>query len=79
MSKKQTAVEYLAQSVIVLGVLSPSEVIKAIQLEREQIEEAFFKGHNDGYNAGVSCYDQVEFQSGDIYYIKTYGECTHKS
>lgn len=85
MSKnKMTAVEWLSDKLVeILGdkcneltqeqTLANHYAIKqALQMEREQIEEAFFKGHNDGYNAGVSCYDQVEFQSGDIYYTQTY-------
>ncbi len=46
---------------------------QAKQMEREQIESAFFKGHCDGYNAGVSLYSEVEFQSSDQYYTQTYG------
>ena len=69
MSKKMTAVEYLAQSVIVLGVLSPSEVIKAIQLEREQIEEAFDKGEIREFD---------KFIDGEQYYTQTYGKCTQQ-
>ena len=78
MSKKQTSVGWLTNELTNKqngnGSNNSIDEIynQALQMEREQIEEAFFKGHNDGYNAGVSCYDQVEFQSGDIYYTQTY-------
>lgn len=79
MSKKQTAVEWLLEQFNNQGFFYDLDIEAAKRLEREQIEGAFFKGHNDGYNAGVSCYDQVEFQSGDIYYTQTYGKCTPQS
>lgn len=75
---KHTAVEYLAQSVIVLGVLSPSEVIKAIQLEREQIEEAYNQGFRDAECEDVIKEDVSLFADAKIYYTQTYGECTHQ-
>jgi hypothetical protein len=53
-------------------VIDITELVKP--MEREQIEKAFFKGHCDGYNAGVSLYSEVEFQSADQYYNETYGK-----
>ncbi len=43
-----------------------------LAMEKDQIQKGYFKGHCDGYNAGVSVYEQVEFQSAEQYYNETY-------
>lgn len=64
-----TAVEWLKQKIKEQGVthyFTINELIrKALQMEREQIEEAFDNG--------------IPFEKGSEYYTQTYGECTHKS
>lgn len=74
MSKKQTAVEWLKQKIKEQGVthyFTINELIrKAIQMEREQIEEAFSHGLAEEY------YDSGLTKSE--YYTQTYGECTQQ-
>jgi hypothetical protein len=70
MEKKQTAVQFLQQEIkkysggsfIVLGLTKEFE--KALQMEREQIEEAFLNGTTEQY-----------FDSGvkpSVYYAQTF-------
>lgn len=78
MSKKQTAVEILHKSLELYG--NPDELVilwdeldilvkQALQLEREQIGEAFDEGNPNGF---------ID-KNGEQYYTQTYGKCTPQS
>ena len=83
--KKQTAVEWLAEKydlaywMVKRDEISPAlaeewkkhylEQAKAI--EREQIEEAYGHGHNDGCAYTTNC--KIEFKNSEYYYNETYG------
>lgn len=83
---QQTAVEWLLEQIhkqkiefIItdMGILiSQKENIlkQAKQMEKEQIERGYFKGHCDGYNAGLSLYDEIEFQTPEQYYNEKYNQ-----
>jgi hypothetical protein len=75
--KQQTAVEWLESELDFLyQYMAERDRSKLFEqakaMEKEQIVKGYFKGHCDGYNAGVSVYDQVEFQSAEQYYNETY-------
>ena len=79
MNKQQTVVEWL-EDTLIGNPFSEKDFAhnvsvfkQAKAMEKEQITRAYFKGHCDGYNAGVSVYEQVEFQSAEQYYSETYG------
>jgi hypothetical protein len=60
MEKKQTALQWLLEQWPILNSQLPSYVIdEALQMEREQIEDAFYEGVDGG--------------SGELYYKETYG------
>jgi hypothetical protein len=82
-AKKQTAVDWLEEQInLTFYVAEASEMNKRFEsiyqqakaMEKEQIMKGYFKGHCDGYNAGVSVYEQVEFQSAEQYYNETYNQ-----
>ena len=66
MSKKQTAVQWLQSQYenCPESFLTDDGFNKALQMEREQIEEAFDNG--------------IPFEKGSEYYTQTYGECTQQ-
>jgi hypothetical protein len=59
METKQTAVEYLQRMYFKTGMLYRTDFEKAKEMEREQIEDAFYEG--------------VEGGSGELYYKEKYG------
>lgn len=81
MSNKQTAVEFFMEELLKLEVgkkLSTIDYInkryainkQALQMEREQIEEAF----RDGWDNNADNLNTPE----STYYTQTYGECTQQ-
>jgi len=73
---KQTAVEFLANSLKDFPHIKHSQKFKdlveqAKEMEKEQIEEAFINGHKDGWNFGKGGTQQ--FFLSTIYYNETYG------
>jgi len=72
MEKKQTAVQWIIEQLQAPCRGIPSHIIEqALQMEREQIEEAFNKGYDDHE------YNNTEIKFGadpDVYYTQTYGE-----
>ena len=85
MSKKQTAVEFFMEELLKLELgkkLSTIDYInkryaikkQALQLEREQIEEAYIDGME------FIPVDPNKYKlDAEHYYTQTYGECTNKS
>lgn len=82
MSKKQTAVDWLATEILKLegiqDVAIPDNLFHiAIQKEREQIEEAYKQGDEDGFHSTESQSDyELEGRSSYLaskYYTQTYG------
>ena len=73
MSKKQTAVEWLKEKIedelTGFTVVWGEEFEQALQLEREQIEDAFDEGNPNGF---------ID-KNGEQYYTQTYGKCTPQS
>lgn len=86
MSKKQTAVEWLQEQLTYnngYGVIMPSHTEdahlndyfeKAIQLEREQIEEAYIEGMEF-----IPVDPNKYTEDAEQYYTETYGKCTQQS
>ena len=74
--KKQTAVEWLVALQMERGFLYDLDVEAALQMEREQIEEAYKQGDEDGYHSTESQSDyEAEGRSKCIaeqYYSKTF-------
>lgn len=70
MSKKQTAIQWIIEQLQAPCRGVPSHIIEeALQMEREQIEEAFNKGYDDHE------YNNTEIKFGadpDVYYTQTY-------
>lgn len=67
MEKKQTAVQWLLTKHPELGMLGYDIIKQALQMEREQIEEAFDCGYNDYYPPS-SKFDG----DSDTYYTQTF-------
>ena len=72
--KKQTAVEFLIQYMMnnqyFVGNDLADVFVKAKEIEREQIEEAYGHGHNDGCAYTTNC--KIEFKNSEYYYNETY-------
>lgn len=66
MSKKQTAVQWLEQEYAISGMLTIDDFNIAIAMEREQIEDAYDKGFDDGA-------EDIKVFNID-YYNETYGK-----
>jgi uncharacterized membrane protein len=80
MEKKQTAVQWLMQELrkpyadkYITDIYS-----KALQMEREQIEEAYMQGDEDGFHSTESQYDyEAEGRSKHLaeqYYTQTFNQ-----
>jgi hypothetical protein len=83
MEKKQTAVQWLANEILKLegiqDVAIPDNLFQiASQLEREQIEEAYMQGDEDGFHSTESQYDyEAEGRSKHLaeqYYTQTFNQ-----
>ncbi|HJV19308.1 MAG TPA: hypothetical protein VJ552_05465 [Sediminibacterium sp.] len=74
MEKKQTSVQWLEQKIKEQGTkhfFSLRELInKAIQMEREQIEEAYNEGYCHGVDVG--CGRRPESKNGEQYYTQIF-------
>ena len=76
---KQTAVEWLIQSIVedqTIKAKSMSEwnmvYEQAKAMEKEQIIESFDEGKSDGYKTAREWYERVIFLDAEQYYNKTY-------
>lgn len=66
MSKKQTAVEWLAEATAKIGYVSTDILKQAKEMERKQIVDAHDNGYIDGANKKKTTAEQ--------YYNETYGD-----
>ena len=72
-NKQQTAVEWLVENAedFFGNLLSPSITDKALQMEREQIEQAFIKGNEFVPKWKINGVPYIESEQ---YYDETYGK-----
>ena len=73
MEKKQTAVQWLEQKMRMrqMTIYEFEELFrKALQMEREQIEEAYNEGSCHGVDVG--CGRRPESKNGEQYYTQTF-------
>lgn len=64
-NKKQTAVEWLFYKLIIEGQVSIDDLLKAIEIEKQQIIDAYENGY---FNA-----EELKVKLGTEYYKETYG------
>ncbi len=69
---KQTAVEFLEEKYRPKGYITAEEFAQAIEMEKQQIEDAYEIGFDDGFDDG-KYNNESKHQDGKDYYQKTYG------
>ena len=67
---KHTAVEWLIEEYINGAVINIQIMKKALEMEKEQIIDAFFEGKNDGIL--MERYSDYEHMTPDEYYNETF-------